>query len=462
MATHVPGDFGSECPPPRIIGTETEYHLQREAPSSDVLHKKLANLGITAVGQYCSNGARIYPEFGIEYASPECAGPTEATAADFAGLNIIQKLTAPSNPSKISKTHFPVLRHTGSFNTKTGKINTRGYHENFLIPYPTSDTDREAFRTVMGSFLATRIIWDGVGLVTNQGYFLSQKAAGIGNPVLDGYGDRTTHGSKPLAGLMAPSGSSEDKLSPGWGLLEVRSADSHMSRSHTFSSLAITSLVLRLIERKAINAHNIDNFILTAPEHALQRVNTTFGRETLRLQSGKITSALSLQTRFAELISDMAAVTDLPSDEKVAAGQFTTLCQKLETYKSSKDIEPLADSVEWAAKLFFLRHKYGEDVLQQKPSEAVAFDLQWHRIDEKSVGLKVYGKHDPLHLEANDISNIPINTRAAVRGKVIKSGQCTDAGWNYVTVNYETPIKLNDYWNADMPESLSKELAEVA
>lgn len=445
-------DFASASPPPRIIGTEMEYHFQPESINPKVIAKRLGQLGLSLIGQYSSNGARVYPEFGIEYASPECLGPSQAATADFTGMAIINHLTSEK------ATEFPILRLSGSFNPNTKTGDSRGYHQNFLTPLPSSGADQELVMSVLSSYLATRIIWDGSGMSTPDGFLLSQKAPGIGRPVERGFGNRTEHGKKPLAGFLAADGNASDKVTKDWALVEVRSADAHMSKTQAYASLAVTSLVLRLLEQRVINHHNADRFIINNPIGSLRALNREQGRSALQLASGKKTTAQGLQERLATAALSLTERVRLPDDEIVAARRYLDLCQKL---KQLSDCRALARDVEWAAKKFFIKQKYGENPLD---IDATAFDLQWHRIDDKSVGLRVYKKLDPwMSLEEDGATRLePPKTRAAARGAAIKSGICKDVSWNRIVLNNGEPIQLDDYWSSELPPVAQKLIVKAA
>jgi hypothetical protein len=238
-----------------------------------------------------------------------------------------------------------------------------------------------------------------------------------------------------------------------------------MSKSQTFQSLAVTSLVLRLMEQKIIHAGNAEDFVLRHPVDSLHRINNHFGRQLFWLESGKRISARVLQERYARAILDMAEKTILPDDEQTAALQFMALCKRLRGITQHSDIGPLAPDVPWATKLHYLRAKYGEDAWEHRLADAVAFDLQWHRIDSRSIGLKVYSKLDPW-IQCVDtrklIAQAPINSRAAARGAAIRSGDCDGAGWGYVSFPGSKRTDLDDFWSPKLPKPMSTSLVHVA
>lgn len=457
---YTPADFRSETPPKRIIGTEMEYYVlpsERRELQEDEFIRCLAHQGIIAVDEgYASNGARIYPdEDNIEYASPEAAGPKHAAEADFGGIPVVRKLAQSLSEEWDVPLGFPILRSAGTYFPGNRSINGRGYHENYLMPEPRNAVELKLLKDVFGSFLATRSIWDGAGLVTNEGFLLSQKAPDVGAEVKDNTGNATGDGNKPLASILTPSVGAGDKLTGRWALAEVRSGDSHMSRTQTYMKFAVTSLVLRLIEQEVINADNAADYTFRKPNEKIFIANHHFGQKRIALKSEDMVNSQQHQLRFAEAIMDMAQMIELPEDERIAAERFLGLCQKLGKLTIPDDIKPLVPDVGWATKLHAMRLKYGEDVLKSHFTEAVAFDLQWHSIDDRSPGLRTYDRFDPWHvgLANGEISSLGLpNTRAAARAQTIGRGDCVLANWNFVTIDGMKPVVLYDYWDPALPE----------
>lgn len=462
-----PIEFRYEAPPVRLIGLEMEYHIQCGQFKSEEIKDGLLGQGIASSGSFTSNGARVYPDVGhIEYATPECLGPWQATAADHAGMAIINKLVT----DKISKgtanyqEGLPALRITGSYNPEPEEdddcdddgFTSNGYHENYITPTPEDSSRLEVFKQVVGSFLVTRMIWNGNGLVADK-YLLSQKAPGIGEVVTDHYGSRCAHGKKSMAGLL----SADDKTPIGYSLLEVRHADSHMSRFCTFVGLAATSGFLRLLEQGVINPNNADDYILKSPLGTMRTLNENFGRGKFRLASGKITTALSLQTRFAEKILELSGEVKLPKDEILGAEELLKTCQTLREI-NPKDPDPsaLVRRVEWAAKYCLLQKKFGVNMFGANLKGAISYDRKWHslshRLDDKQA--EQWKKLDPFYNQfESDIQtfkSIPPFSRAFARGAAIEGGVCSHADWNTLTMPNSKSVKLDDPYDTELNEVL--------
>jgi hypothetical protein len=227
-----------------------------------------------------------------------------------------------------------------------------------------------------------------------------------------------------------------------------------MSRTQTETSLAAVSLAMRLVERGIINGYNADDFILKDPVSALHQINKNFGRAQLHVASGKFASASSLQRMYLAAMHDMSEISDMPLDELEAIPRLDTIFQRMGgvALDEGASLGPLVQGVEQAAKLYYLTKKFGENALKAKFKDAVAFDMQWHRIDDRSVGLTVYNKYDPKNLDPGNGSLAPADTRAAARGKAIGSGKASVAGWNVVVMNDGTRHEFDDYWDPELHE----------
>lgn len=452
-----PAEFYYQSPPPRLIGVEMEYHHQLSPiQRSDISHG-LRQQGIACISDFTSNGARVYSDqINLEYATPECIGPKEATAADHAGMIIINNLIQ----NRISKDKIrgnralPAMRTTGSYDSSEKVFNSSGYHENYLMPRIENLEREDMLKAVMASFLVTRIVWNGNGLMADK-YLLSQKAPGIGEAVLNGYGEtRTIHGKKPMAGILEE----QDKISRNWSLLEVRLADSHMSRFCTFVSLAATSAALRLTEQGIITIKNADQYSLADPLTDLQKINRNFGRSRLTLKSGKTTTALDLQTRFLENYLKLSEEKDieLPEDEILGVQEALKTCDLLKKLdRKNPDLKPLVRRVEWAAKYYYLRKKLGENLIKHT-DEAIGLDRQWHDMNGRIKNAEQWRKFDPMYdqLESDVLAmrSLPPLSRAFARADAIDKNVCKEANWGFVKLNTrEEATILSDPYNSDFP-----------
>lgn len=409
----------------------------------------LQNIQVTG-GYFTSNGSKVYPDCdGVEYATPECRGPYQATAADHSGIDIVWQMADDYMREKgweygqhdnKGTTYLPPMRITGSYDPKGEKFVTRGYHENFLLPAIQDPEKVDVFKKVMSAYYATRSIWNGTGLVAD-GFRISQKDRGIGNLVKEMVsGQRVMAGQKPMAALQTQSTlHSSDKISDGWWLLETRYAESHMMRTATFMSLAVTSAVMRLVEYDYINKHNYRAYTLEKPLSAMSMISAQMGHELVELEDGTTITGADHQMRLLEAVDDLKDMVRLPTDEVTASGYVHETCNIHNNLdKKEPDYKKLARRAEWAAKYCLLQKRYGDTMFTTNHKDAIMSDRAWH-----SPSYKKDGSHDAARLRGLDPmfdsfealintrhSSAPEDTRAHVRAAAIRDGKCRQANWN--------------------------------
>ena len=460
--TYWPSDFESSSPPPRIIGTEMEYTVGRRTAlkinSHDMLRHVLNASGIRHMFNYTTNGSRIYEDVGLlEYATPECSGPWQATAADHAGMRVIQSVVKWHDENIDDSYKLPAIRVNGSYNPDEEKTATAGYHENFL----TIDFDKSRRTAMVGkflsSFLASRIVWNGNGLLEDQ-FRLSQKAPGIGAEIARSRVQPTEHGNKTM-GAIVDSAGSKNKIAKNWMLFESRLSDSHMSRRGTLLGLGSTSLALRLLEQGKINARNVSDYLLDNPLRDLRRINSPDNMHLpLTLVSGKTVTAAELQCKIFEKVLDMSDEVELPADEMLCVEDILETLDLLKK-SSSDDIKPIATRVEWAAKLYAIQKMAGEDFVGDNYRQAIALDRKWHSLGEGNGELfwqRVDPYHRNLEKEVVDLQDNPPFTRAFARAGLIERDDCHDVKWDNVKLRIghriSRQIFLRDPYNPE-PQS---------
>jgi hypothetical protein len=313
-------DFLSDTPPERIMGVECEYFLQphRLSPGSPALQKyiragALNTLGIAHCEGWLDNGPRLHIDVGhIEYATPECLGPKQTAAADFAGIKKLGAIVVASGePSgglyRTSGT--TIMRPEGEIQSVT-----KGTHENYLTSREV--TESEYFKAVLPSHLATRTYAMSGGIVKR--FVRSQKVSGIGgHPIAVTKTRRTDEGRKPM--IMIPN-YNDDKDVIGvddLARVEVRFADPVMSPLGRFLSLAATSAVLRLIEHPELfDANALDYIELADPVLAAKAYSEDLrGTGTMLTLKGKRVTAGDIQEQLATQFQKLSEVIELPADE---------------------------------------------------------------------------------------------------------------------------------------------------
>ncbi len=445
--------FFSPTPPPRIIGTEMEYTVDYETLCN---YSSLLYNGKTLHHDFLPNGARLYVDGeNLEYCSAESLGPLDAAAADHAGMPIVKDIySSTTSREKYGKEHvsgnqrFIPLRRSGGFcgvfveedGSVSSGYDSMGYHENLLTVLSPEFEQYRVFEKLMYSFLTTRHIWEGAGMVLEDGTLeLSQKLFHTHNKEL-----MRTHTDREKLGHLKKA-----------TLVEIRTADVHMLPFASFMGLGVTSLVLRLVEQGVIGPHNIKNWAIKGyPINEATRLSTMsyddFDAE-ITLENGEQISVATYQRRLAELAVELTKEIALPKDEVKAANEWLKIMLSIEA--SGLEDPYLLGRVEHVTKHALMEHIARRKGKELEAMQRVAVDLSFTTVDQKLArgALKLFGdeavrRDSAVILERADryVTHAP-KTRARARGGLIKTHgrDVKDAGWNFVKVGPKL-IKLKD------------------
>jgi hypothetical protein len=421
--------FRSEMPPPRIIGSEMEYNVQLTRHYSTpqfalTLTEPLQSIGLGVIRQFTSNGARIYPDVGhTEYATPECLGPRQALHADIAGQDIMLALAATFEDEVQG-----VYRRVGYARPEQGegsskvdaKEFTTGYHENYLAPLGLVANRRKA--QFIESYLATRNVWAGMGMVGLNSFYRSQKSMGIGHAIYHGSKNRTTEGQKPFGLYFSAH---DDNNSSSFPRLEIRSSESNSSKWARFMGFAATSLVLRLIEQDDPSVDN--DLIIKDTLEALHKVgrHTNLHTTTFETLSGGRINAIDHQEALATAAMRLCENVKLPDDEVYAAHEWLRVAQDLRKVRNKHDYPMIADRVEWAARYHILRAKYPSGRLAASNSRVRELDLKWDKLGDGGISDRWWRRQrtDPAIYDERLAKELrwsaPQQTRASIRADLI-------------------------------------------
>lgn len=434
-STH-PEDFFSTAPPERIIGAECEYDIQTdpEIKNSDFISPRaLGKLGVKAVeaksnsGPYyfLSNGGKIYQDVGehIEYATPECLGPRQATAADMAGTMLVASMVETTDIP-----HRGLFRSASMYRRKSDETGnsavdeaTRGYHENYLIPRELTEVSQ--LEKIIPTYLASRI-WAMGGMLRDE-FSISQKAWGIGGSPFEHRRKRLTdHGQKPMCILPPDKSDGDVTRNPKWARLEVRFADPTQSPTARFLSFAATSLVLRMLEHDHIVRKDLDKLAIKNPTEAsyLFASDLTL-RQTVTMEDGRQMSALDIQEALTEIAHKVSKEVDLPNDEEEALDLWIDICDKLRaTQPDQIDYNDTIFQIEFAARHYYLARKNGTQPLRYGEMSAYR-NLEWDRVAPLGRGRKWWSRFPSPHIDLAQVDHLiaepPLDTRARWRAEAI-------------------------------------------
>lgn len=450
---------------PRIVGKETEYTTWEEP--EDLLSSiyDIPSLyGTISRPDYSSfwtpNGGNLYPDCGngydwangvLEFATPECLNGREAELHSRVGewmVNCLAELEAARTHDTPEGTIL-VSKRSGYVDVQNSKgdflLNamSTGQHENYFAPrlielLSTDDASAERAADQISSYLSTRGVWAGVGIVAQDGFRTTQKFEAMR---FNGRLDKVTHGSKSPFNKFC-----------GDGRFEVRSGDGNMSSRVAIDVTDLSSLIVRMVEHDAFP----EALIVVDPNVAM-RDSSVPGR-LIQTCSGAMTGA-EHQRRIVETALEFASHFEgIPKHEITAAEHVVTICNDIDIFDGSTGtLELIAGDVEWAAKLLYIRKHIGEKVIVTAANlDAVRYDLHWEDTSPtKSPSRKWYAKHGDPFTEAEIMRAVtrPPQTRASARVELMRSlGYWQKISWSHI----DTPGKeygLLDPYEYDVSRS---------
>lgn len=413
--------------PPRIMGSETEYTTQSyyspEIPISDapiLLH--------SSTGMWLANGARLYRDMGsvTEYATPECRNAYEVALYERAGEATVYGMADQfMNIETATKVHKRTGYDTVIVNDKVLlEPMSTGHHENYLTP------NVHNYR-ILQSYLVTRGVWAGAGLVSGTGYQTTQKADGI----LFNSGHGTEHGLKKT-----------EHYHPGEDRMELRLGDGNMSEWQIVQKFAMSSLALRLSEHEHFPEELIIGKKLTAQASRASR----FGNITTA--GGEMLTPAQHQKRIAQVALDyFGHYPNIPREELTAAEEVIKACEAIDRIgKDYDNLDLVSDRIDWAAKLAnILKKGIAPPEINTRNIHAVALDLAWDDISPHGVARHWYRRYGNERLAPSEITRAkatPPATRALARAALLRQhgADIEYIDWHTATI-VDTPTAFMSY-----------------
>jgi proteasome accessory factor A len=215
--------------------------------------------------------------------------------------------------------------------------------------------------------------------------------------------------------------------------------DSNMNETTTLLKVAITDLVLRMIEAGV----PIKDMTLENPIRAIREISHDItGRRKVRLANGREMSALEIQ---AEYHSRAAEFVDREGFGPVHR-QMLELWGRVLKAVDSGDLSLIDREIDWATKLSLIERYRAKNDLSLSSPRIAQMDLAYHDISRKRglyYLLERRGQvervaHEPLVFEAKNVP--PQTTRAKLRGEFIRKAQEKRRDFTVDWVH----LKLND------------------
>lgn len=462
--THTRAEFANGTPP-RIIASETEYNAAGMAANtigglgSDSIDLTdyvsadhyLATGRHTQTSIAMKNGGELYIDCNslFEYATPECIDARTLLLHERAG-----ELIVASTVTRLTEGHNwrdGVYKRTGYAQTKIDSdtiraANSAGHHENYFFAHSKQNSSHLVFASqALCSYLATRPTWSGAGMITDEGFSISQKADGI-----DFYNSSnlTSHGKKmPI------------RLNPKESRLEVRTGEGNMSDWAIVQKFAMTSLVLRLIEHGRFPAdlllHDFNQSI---------RAITSIPDATVYNHKGEGISAVNHQRRIAEAAFDFVIdhSDTVPSDEEAAVYEILSVCDDLDrTSIQDSDVTAIQDRVDWAAKFAHITSILDPSELSVDNISAIYHDLKWEDISHKSPSKKWFRNNGVNLVTSKQVANATVTppmTRARKRVQLVQ--ELLEAKISVQHVNWDSvTISEQDLWinGQNLPPNIGRQ-----
>ncbi len=374
-------------------------------------------------GGFLFNGGRLYIDMGhLEYATPECANLFDLIAYDKAIEHVI---TAILHDTGLAA---HVAFYKNNIDHFTGA--TFGCHENFQ-----ARRDIPFYKIIIPTllpFFVTRQIYAGAGRVGGYddilefgdgqysvddflGYQISQRADHIVTEIYE-----WIQFSRAIINTRDEPLSDYTK----YRRLHLLVGDSNMSEYATALKVGTTALILDAIEQH-YEIHGVKlpmpNLELADPIAAIRHISRdTSLKWEVDLQNGSTISAIDIQREYLNFVRNV--LTELDETAEWVLTEWETVLNDLEA-----DWTRLTTRLDWTAKKWFLDALIAEEALTWDDPWLKSLDLEYHNIDPESGIFYALQSEGCMRRVITDqqisyaISNAPIDTRARVRGYLMRN-----------------------------------------
>jgi Pup amidohydrolase len=382
----------------------------------------LADEDVGLANVILTNGARLYVDHAHpEYSTPEVTNPRDVVLWDKAGERVMAEAARRAAT-------VPTIGQINLYKNNTdNKGASYGAHENYLMARSTPFADIVAHLT---PFFVTRQIVCGAGRVgigqdgSTAGFQISQRADFFEVEV----GLETTL-KRPIINTRDEPHADADK----YRRLHVIIGDANLSEISTLLKVGSTSLILAMIEAKAISG----DLSIADPVSELRSISHDPSLTHLvRLRDGRRLTALDLQWAFFERASsfvDSRGGADEPTAEILT--RWESVLDKL-----GRDPMSCADELDWVAKLRLLEGYREREELGWASPKLALVDLQYSDVrPEKGLYHRLVARGSMKTLfEPAEVSRAmvepPDDTRAYFRGRCLAqySSEVVAASWDSV------------------------------
>jgi hypothetical protein len=320
------------------------------------------------------------------------------------------------------------------------------------------------YQRLLPSFLVTRTLWSGAGVIAEDGdLHLSQRAPIIGRAA----GLFVNIGRRPILDLRDLHWPPHAALARR-KRLHVMVGDANMIDQVNYLKVGITQLVLDLIEA----GHEPEGTLLADPGDALARISAGGGKDVvLELADGSHTTALTLQARWLVCAREHFAPA-LAGKGEAEGERVRDLMRRWEAMLQGLATSPdlLSRDLDWVAKRDLMleserRASLPGLVTPDRLERLRKIDLRYHEIGPRgyhaqleATGLvdRLFGSEELVQA----MTSAPPGTRAQARSELIRryggSDAELDSSWNEVVArgSVELRVGLHDPYESSLPEGL--------
>ena len=423
----------------RIFGLENEYGVtctfrgQRRLSPDEVaryLFRRVVHWGRSS-NVFLENGARLYLDVGShpEYATPECDKVMDLIAHDKAGERILEALLAAAevrlHEEGISGDVYLFKNNTDSAG------NSYGCHENYLV---ARQGEFSRMADVLIPFFVTRQVFCGAGKVLHgpRGavYCISQRAEHI----WEGVSSATTS-SRPIINTRDEPHADAERFRR----LHVIVGDSNMSEFTTFLKLAITDLVVRMVEESTV----MRDLTLENAIRAIREISHDITcKRKVRLATGRELTAIDIQREYYEKAVRFVERRGADEVTQRALQEWGLALDAL----SSGALDKLTTRVDWVAKHHLIERYREKHGLSLAHPRVALMDLAYHEVNRNRGLYYLLERRGAMErvVAEKDVQRAmrepPQTTRARLRGEFIRQAKLKRRDYTVDWVH----LKLND------------------
>ena len=423
----------------RIFGLENEYGVtctfrgQRRLSPDEVaryLFRRVVHWGRSS-NVFLENGARLYLDVGShpEYATPECDQVTDLVAHDKAGERILEALLAAAevrlHEEGISGDVYLFKNNTDSAG------NSYGCHENYLV---ARQGEFARMADMLIPFFVTRQIFCGAGKVLHgprgAQFCISQRAEHI----WEGVSSATTR-SRPIINTRDEPHADAERFRR----LHVIVGDSNMNEFTTYLKVAVTDLVVRMIEENTV----MRDLSLENPIRAIREISHDITcSKQVRLANGRELSAVDIQREYFDRAVRFVERRDGDALSRRVLEEWGNAIEAL----ASGELDGLERKIDWVAKMALIeRYRAKHDLPLTHPRVAL-MDLTYHEVNRERGLYYLLERRGRVERVVTDraiqraMREPPQTTRARLRGEFIRQAKAKRRDYTVDWVH----LKLND------------------